>query len=65
MKVLLDECVTTDRNLEFQQNLANYDLAVVVLEAKTNRLADLMPLVPTLLATLPTPRRRDATHVRA
>ena len=56
--------VTTDRNLEFQQNLSSYDLVVIVLEAKTNRLVDLKPLVPSLLAVLPTARRRVATHVR-
>jgi hypothetical protein len=60
-----DALVTTDGNLEFQQNLAKFDLAIVVLEAKTNRLADLKPLVPALLAMLPTAPRGKATHVSA
>jgi predicted nuclease of predicted toxin-antitoxin system len=64
-EAVFDAFVTTDRNLENQQNLANYDLAIIVLEAKTNRLADLKPLVPSLLATLPTATRGQATHVTA
>ena len=47
-----DVFVTVDRNLSFQQNLAAFSIAVVVLRAKTNRLADLRPLVPKLLETV-------------
>lgn len=47
-----DVFVTVDRNLSFQQNLANLPVAVIVLRAKSNRLASLMPLVPELLETL-------------
>jgi hypothetical protein len=41
--------VTVDRNLSFQQNLTALSIAVLVLKAPTNRLADLKPLVPKLL----------------
>ena len=47
-----DVFVTVDRNLSFQQNLDSFSIAVVVLQAKTNRLADLKPLVPSLLAAV-------------
>jgi hypothetical protein len=60
-----DVLVTTDRNLEFQQNLQRFNLAVVVLEAKSNRLADLLPLVPSLLAALPSTIPGMATHIIA
>lgn len=60
-----DVLITTDRNLEFQQNLARFDLAVVVLEARTNRLADLELLVPSLLALLPMVVPGRATHISA
>ncbi|NWG52340.1 MAG: hypothetical protein HXY28_01330 [Hydrogenophilaceae bacterium] len=46
MRVLLDECVDVDRNLAFQQNVNAHAIAVIVLRAPTNRLADLIPLVP-------------------
>jgi predicted nuclease of predicted toxin-antitoxin system len=59
-----DVFVTTDSNIEFQQNLATFNLAVVVLRAHTNRLADLKPLVPQLLALLPTAPKRTATNIR-
>jgi hypothetical protein len=47
-----DVFITVDRNLSFQQNLLSFPIAVLVLEAKTNRLADLRSLVPNLLAAI-------------
>ncbi len=40
--------VTMDRNLSYQQNVAAAGVAVVVLRARTNRLRDLLALMPTL-----------------
>jgi hypothetical protein len=48
-----DVFVTVDRNLAFQQVLTEFDLAVIVLEARTNRLADLKALMPKLLSSIP------------
>jgi hypothetical protein len=48
-----DDFVTVDRNLSFQQHLPKFDIAVVLLVAKTNRVADLAALVPQLLSALP------------
>ena len=45
----IDVFVTVDRNLAFQQNPAGLSIAVMVLRAPTNRLADLRLLVPELL----------------
>ena len=47
-----DIFVTVDRNLSFQQNLEILSISVVVLRAKTNRLADLRTLVPDLLVAI-------------
>ena len=47
-----DVFVTVDRNLSFQQNVANLEIAVIVLEARTNRIVDLRPLIPRLLASI-------------
>ena len=55
--------VTTDRNLEYQQNVATAGFAVVVLVALTNTLEDLLPLVPALLVALEHPRPGQVTHV--
>jgi hypothetical protein len=47
-----DVFVTVDRNLSFQQDIVSSSIAVVVVRARTNRLADLRPLVPDLLAAI-------------
>ena len=43
-----DCVVTVDQKMKHQQDLTNLPVAVVVLVARTNRLADLVPLVPAL-----------------
>jgi predicted nuclease of predicted toxin-antitoxin system len=58
-----DVFVTVDRKLPTQQNLNVLAIAVVVLRARTNRLTDLQPLVPDLLAALPHAKRGEATVV--
>lgn len=55
--------MTTDRNLPYQQNLAKLNLAVIVLEARTNRLVDLKGLMPRLIEALSTAAPGRATHV--
>lgn len=52
-----DVFVTVDRNLSFQQNLPAFQIAVVVRRAKTNRLADLKPLVPKCSRRFPPSKR--------
>jgi len=47
-----DVFVTVDRNLSFQQNIASFSVAVVILRAPSNRLADLRRLIPALLAAI-------------
>jgi hypothetical protein len=59
-----DVFVTVDRNLSFQQRLPAFEIAVVVLHARSNRLADLRQLVPTLLNALPSARKGAATPIR-
>jgi hypothetical protein len=47
-----DVFVSVDRNLSFQQNLAAFQVGVIVLQARSNRLADLRPLVPAVIAAI-------------
>ena len=47
-----DVFVTVDRNLSFQQNLGAFGIGVVVLQARSNRLADLTPLMPRVIAAI-------------
>ena len=44
--------LTMDRGLEFQQNLATLPIAVLVVEAPSNRIEHLVPLLPNLLREL-------------
>ena len=48
-----DVFLTVDRNLAFQQNIPRFNLAVLVLQARSNRLADLKPLASKVLSILP------------
>jgi hypothetical protein len=47
-----DVFVTADRNLEYQQNLSQAQLGVVLLLAPSNALEDLIPLVPKLRSAI-------------
>ena len=58
-----DVFITVDRNLSFQQNLPKFDIAVIVLQVSSNRLADLKLLAPKVLAILATIVKGEATVV--
>ncbi|MGH8750690.1 MAG: DUF5615 family PIN-like protein [Burkholderiales bacterium] len=60
-----DVFVSVDRNLSTQQHLAKFDIAVIVLRAPSNRLADLKPLAYKILSVLPKTRKRRTTFVEA
>lgn len=64
-QVEFDVFITVDQNLSFQQNLSQFDIAVIVLQASSNRLADLKPLTSQILAILTTAARGQATTVSA
>ena len=44
--------VTMDKNLQFQQNVAAHAIAVVLIRARSNRIDDLRPLVPQIMAAV-------------
>ena len=50
--VQFDVFLTVDRNLSYQQDLGRFNIAIVVLVARGNRLADLRPLMPQVLEVL-------------
>ena len=54
MNGIFDALITVDKGLPRQQHIKDRPLGVVVLRAKSNRLPDLLPLVPDLLAALST-----------
>lgn len=44
-EVTFDALITTDRNVPYQQNVARLRLSVIILEAKSNTLENLTPLM--------------------
>jgi predicted nuclease of predicted toxin-antitoxin system len=63
-----DVFLTMDGNLEFQQNLATLPTAILVVEAVSNRMEHLVPVVPSILKELnqlpPKGLRRVAAFAR-
>ncbi len=58
-----DVFITVDRNLSFQQKLSNFNIAVLVLHAPSNRLADLRPLASNILSTIISLKKGFAEHI--
>lgn len=48
-----DVFLTGDTNLTFQQNVTNFNIAVVVLHARSTRLVDTVKLMPQVIMLLP------------
>lgn len=49
---LFDVLLTLDKNLPYQQNLDTKRIAVLIVRARSNRIQDLLPIVPECLAAL-------------
>ena len=58
-----DVFITIDKHLAYQQTLANLPFGLVVLSARSNRLADLEPLVPRILEALGTVRPSEVVRI--
>ena len=59
-----DAVVTVDRNLQYQQNLAGLEIAVVIVHASSNDATVLRPLMPAVREALAKAAPGKATHVR-
>ena len=60
-----DVLLTVDRNLEYQQNFSGLAMAVIVVDAPSNDIDVLRPVMPAVLAALAGARPGVVTHVRA
>ena len=58
-----DVFVSMDGNIEHQQNLTRLSVSVVVVDAPSNRMADLLPLIPELREAIQTARPGEVRHV--
>ena len=55
--------LTVDRNLEYQQNFSGLTIAVIVVDAPSNDVEVLRPLMPKVLEALPMAKSGVVTHV--
>lgn len=60
-----DAFVTVDRNLAKQHDVLKLSFAIIVLAAPSNRLADLVPLVPGLLTALNSAQAGEVVEVHS
>ena len=58
-----DVFVTADRNLSYQQDVSAFDIAIVVLVARSNSFEDPRSLTPQILEVFPIAERRVITMV--
>ena len=63
-KPLLNVFLTGDRNLSFQQNITQKRIAVVILEGAGVQLHQTLPLMPKVLAILPTLQAGQVVRIR-
>lgn len=59
-----DALLTKDANVQYEQNLVNLPVAVIVLHAPSNDIDDIRPLLPALLDTLKNLPPLQVSHVR-
>jgi hypothetical protein len=60
----IDAVLTKDANVQYEQNLVNLPVAVMILHAVTNDIDDIRPLVPALFAALTNLPPKQVTHVK-
>jgi hypothetical protein len=60
-----DLFLTMDQNLEYQQNLSTLPVSVLVVEAVSNRMEHLSPLLPSILRELHLVPPKSLRRVRA
>ncbi|MFN0104884.1 MAG: DUF5615 family PIN-like protein [Bryobacteraceae bacterium] len=58
-----DLLLTLDKNLPYQQNLDTRGIAVLIVRARSNRIQDLLPVIPECLAALENIQPRQAVRV--
>jgi predicted nuclease of predicted toxin-antitoxin system len=58
-----DVFITGDRNLSFQQDVTQFDIAVVVLHAPSTQLHHTLPLISKVLLALPTLKPGEVVNV--
>jgi hypothetical protein len=58
-----DVFVTGDRNLSFQPDIRRFDMVIVFLHGVGTQFNDTQPMLPKMLALLPTARRGEVVNI--
>jgi len=53
-----DVFITADQNIEYQNVIANYDIAVVVIKAKDNRIESYLQMAPKIVTAVNAAQKR-------
>ena len=56
--------ITADQNIQYQQNMSEYDITMVILTAKENTLERLKPLMTFVLETLESAQKGATIRIR-
>ena len=62
---LFDALLTLDKNIPYQQDLKTLRIALLIIRARSNRIQDLLKVIPECLATLERIQPRQVVHVGA
>ena len=60
-----DVFITIDQGIPNQQNLSDFEIGIIMLEAKSNRFEDLAPLISQVNAVLKTVKNGEIVRVRS
>ena len=58
-----DVFLTVDQNLSFQQNLTNFNIGIILMVARNNRLKTLLPLMPVVRAAIEDVKAGEIIHI--
>jgi hypothetical protein len=58
-----DVFVTGDRNLSFQQEIREFNIVILVLHGVSTQLIDTQPMLPKMLALLPTAKPGEVVNI--
>ena len=64
-QMTFDAFITMDQGIPHQQNLSGLTISIIVLEARSNRFADLAPLMSKVNAALRTISNGQVVHISA
>ena len=62
---LFDVLLTLDKSLPYQQSLLSGRIAVLIVRARSNRMQDLLPVIPQCLAALESIQPRQVVRIGA